>query len=149
MRQVLQPYNRAPTLTLARSPSRYYAPWCQSCFTIKPLYERTAGARLASTWAIPLGQTRARPHVHVVVHCMCICTCTACACAYASVARASWETTSTHPSPTLALALALALALTLTEGKMGDHVDFYEVDGGCARELVALADVRKYPVRCE
>ena len=30
---------------------------------------------------------------------------------------------------------------------MGDHVDFYEVDGGCARELVALADVRNYPVR--
>ena len=30
---------------------------------------------------------------------------------------------------------------------MGDHVDFYEVDGGCARELVALADVRNFPVR--
>ena len=29
---------------------------------------------------------------------------------------------------------------------MGDHVDFYEVDGGCARELVALADVRNFPV---
>ena len=75
------------------------------------------------------------------MHCMCMCT----ACACASLARASWATTSTHPSPTLAL--ALALALTLTEGKMGDHVDFYEVDGGCARELVALADMRNYPVR--
>ena len=31
---------------------------------------------------------------------------------------------------------------------MGDHVDFYEVDGGCARELVALADVRNFPVSC-
>ena len=29
---------------------------------------------------------------------------------------------------------------------MSDHVDFYEVDGGCARELVALADVRNFPV---
>lgn len=53
---------------------KYYVPWCQSCFFIKPLYERAA------------------------------------------------------------------------EGKMADYVDFYEVDGGCARELVALADVRKFPV---
>ena len=29
---------------------------------------------------------------------------------------------------------------------MADHVDFYEVDGGCARVLVALADVRSMPV---
>merc|ERR1719345_410978 len=42
--------------------------------------------------------------------------------------------------------LTLARALTLIEGKMGEHVDFYEVDGGCARELVALADVRSFPV---
>ena len=53
---------------------KYYAPWCQSCFAIKPLYERAA------------------------------------------------------------------------EGKMAEYVDFYEVDGGCARELVALADVRNFPV---
>ena len=53
---------------------KYYVPWCQSCFAIKPLYERAA------------------------------------------------------------------------EGKMADYVDFYEVDGGCARELVALADVRSFPV---
>ena len=53
---------------------KYYAPWCQSCFAIKPLYERAA------------------------------------------------------------------------EGKMAEYVDLYEADGGCARELVALADVRNFPV---
>ena len=33
----------------------------------------------------------------------------------------------------------------LAEGPMGDKCDFYEVDGGAARVLVALADVTKMP----
>ena len=101
---------------------KYYAPWCQSCFAIKPLYERTAGARLGSH---RMSQTRASPHVH----CMCLV--------------GAGKMGDLTPTPFL----TLARALTLTEGKMGEHVDFYEVDGGCARELIALADVRNFPVR--
>lgn len=33
----------------------------------------------------------------------------------------------------------------VAEGAMGEHVDFYEVDGGAARVLVAYADVTKMP----
>ena len=48
-------------------------------------------------------------------------------------------------------ASCLAVAKPLYEqaaggGLYSDAVDFYEIDGGCARELVALADVRSYPV---
>ena len=48
-------------------------------------------------------------------------------------------------------ASCLAVAKPLYEQAAGgglhsDAVDFYEIDGGCARELVALADVRSYPV---
>ena len=52
---------------------KYYAPWCQSCFTIKPLYERTAGARLGSHPPGP--STSAKPEQDPMS------LCTACACA--------------------------------------------------------------------
>ena len=87
---------------------KYYAPWCQSCFAIKPFYERAAGAQRGTSIG-PAGP------VHP---------------AYSSN-RTERVT---------------GLLQMCAEGPMADHVDFYEVDGGCARVLVALADVRSMPV---
>ena len=94
---------------------KYYAPWCQSCFTIKPLYERTAGARLGSHPPGP--STSAKPEqdpmslctacpcaLHVHVHCMC----TACAC------MCMWHVHCMHVHVHEHCTTTLALSCTLT-----------------------------------